>query len=203
MDKKNLAFTLAEVLITLGIIGVVAALTMPALIANYKKQEMVTRLKKTYNTLSNAVRRAEADYGDYAEWDVAGDIGERAYFDKYWKPYLVIMKECTTWTQCGYKADAPWSNADGTQITAAAVRGVGFVTPDGAYVNVRAFSGTSTAPSPLIMLDLNGPKPPNVLGRDYFQLNRNANGTITPQDIYSKKIIEDGWQIKDNYPIKI
>ena len=35
---KKLAFTLAEVLITLGIIGVVAALTLPALISNYKKQ---------------------------------------------------------------------------------------------------------------------------------------------------------------------
>lgn len=38
-------FTLAEVLITLGIIGVVAALTMPALVANYKKQEAVSKLK--------------------------------------------------------------------------------------------------------------------------------------------------------------
>ena len=35
--KKFFAFTLAEVLITLGIIGIVAALTMPSLIANYKK----------------------------------------------------------------------------------------------------------------------------------------------------------------------
>lgn len=38
-------FTLAEILITLGIIGVVAALTMPALIANYQKQEILSRLK--------------------------------------------------------------------------------------------------------------------------------------------------------------
>ena len=41
-------FTLAEVLITLGIIGVVSALTMPALVANYKKQEAVSKLKKSY-----------------------------------------------------------------------------------------------------------------------------------------------------------
>ena len=45
------AFTLAEVLITLGIIGVVAAMTMPSLIVNYQKQQTVTRLKKSYNIL--------------------------------------------------------------------------------------------------------------------------------------------------------
>ena len=48
------AFTLAEVLITLGIIGVVAALTLPSLIENHKKQVIVSRLNKVYSTLGNA-----------------------------------------------------------------------------------------------------------------------------------------------------
>ena len=48
-------FTLAEVLITLGIIGVVAALTMPALIGNYQKKEITTRLKKTYSIVQQAI----------------------------------------------------------------------------------------------------------------------------------------------------
>ena len=38
-NKKKTAFTLAEVLITLGIIGIVAAMTLPTLIASYNKQE--------------------------------------------------------------------------------------------------------------------------------------------------------------------
>lgn len=42
--NKNYAFTLAEILVTLGIIGVVAALTMPALIANHKKQVVISRM---------------------------------------------------------------------------------------------------------------------------------------------------------------
>ena len=49
------AFTLAEVLITLGIIGIVAALTMPALIANYQKQVTLNGLKKAYSQLAQAV----------------------------------------------------------------------------------------------------------------------------------------------------
>ena len=43
--KSKKAFTLAEVLITLGIIGVVVAMTMPTLINNYQKKLAVTRLK--------------------------------------------------------------------------------------------------------------------------------------------------------------
>ena len=60
----RLGFTLAEVLITLGIIGVVVALTLPALIANHREKETVVRLKKAYSTLSNAYTEVLNDYGD-------------------------------------------------------------------------------------------------------------------------------------------
>ena len=54
---KTKAFTLAEVLITLGIIGVVAALTLPNLVANYKKQVLVTQLKAEVNIIENSFRK--------------------------------------------------------------------------------------------------------------------------------------------------
>ena len=57
MFKKFKAFTLAEVLITLGIIGVVAALTLPTLIQNHQKQVYVTQLKKAYSTINNAYNK--------------------------------------------------------------------------------------------------------------------------------------------------
>lgn len=49
------AFTLSEVLITLGIIGVVAALTIPSVVNNYKKQQFRTGLKKEYSVLLQAL----------------------------------------------------------------------------------------------------------------------------------------------------
>ena len=61
MEKKA-AFTLAEVLITLGIIGIVAAMTLPALINNYKEQEIITRVKKTYTTIAQALELVQAAY---------------------------------------------------------------------------------------------------------------------------------------------
>ena len=54
-DKsRRVAFTLAEVLITLGIIGVVAAITMPSLVQNYKEKELTTRTKKVFSSIQNA-----------------------------------------------------------------------------------------------------------------------------------------------------
>ena len=61
MIEKKLGFTLAEILITLGIIGVVAAVTIPMLISNYKKRSTETQLKKAYSLLVNASRQAIAD----------------------------------------------------------------------------------------------------------------------------------------------
>lgn len=57
------AFTLAEVLITLGIIGVVAALTLPSLIQKYQDQVLENQLKKMYSTISQGIQKAMADDG--------------------------------------------------------------------------------------------------------------------------------------------
>ena len=64
-NKKNFffAFTLAEVLITLGIIGVVAAMTMPSLIQNHRKTVVISKLKKMSSTLSQAYQAATEDIG--------------------------------------------------------------------------------------------------------------------------------------------
>jgi len=78
------AFTLAEVLITLGIIGVVAAMTMPVLMQNHKKQVTVARLKKAYNTISNAISLSEIDNGPMSDWPQ----GENMDVDEFWNVYL-------------------------------------------------------------------------------------------------------------------
>ena len=64
------AFTLAEVLITLGIIGIVAALTIPAIITNYQKKATVVHLHKVYAQLKNMVKLSELDNGSMDGWDI-------------------------------------------------------------------------------------------------------------------------------------
>ena len=63
LPRKRFAFTLAEVLITLGIIGVVAAMTMPSLIANYQKKVWVNQLKKSVSVLEQGFQKMLADDG--------------------------------------------------------------------------------------------------------------------------------------------
>lgn len=65
---KTFAFTLAEVLVTLGVIGVVAALTMPMLIDSYNKNLTEVRLKKFYSTMNQAYNMVIAERGDYTDW---------------------------------------------------------------------------------------------------------------------------------------
>ncbi|MBQ8458462.1 type II secretion system protein [bacterium] len=71
-DKnKKAAFTLAEVLITLGVIGVVAAMTIPTLMANIKGKQYATGFKKELSTLNQMVRMNKAQY----DWDFATALG--------------------------------------------------------------------------------------------------------------------------------
>lgn len=71
--NRRRAFTLAEVLITLGIIGVVAALTLPVLISKYKHKELETRFKKSYSLISQASQGMEMELGS-CERDQADNI---------------------------------------------------------------------------------------------------------------------------------
>lgn len=61
--QKTVAFTLAEVLITLGIIGIVAAMTLPAVINDTKNKELEVGFKKGYSIISQAVMRMQSEEG--------------------------------------------------------------------------------------------------------------------------------------------
>ena len=63
-SQRHTAFTLAEVLITLGIIGVVAALTIPTIVTKYRRQSAENKLKKFYSVMNQAVQMSIAEHGD-------------------------------------------------------------------------------------------------------------------------------------------
>lgn len=67
---KKLAFTLAEVLIVVGIIGIIAELTIPALVADFQQKVLISQLKQTYSILTQAYSRALADNGEPKSWSV-------------------------------------------------------------------------------------------------------------------------------------
>ena len=101
--RNKKAFTLAEVLITLGIIGVVIALTIPTLIANYRKKLVENKLKQTYSILSNTLLTAI---------DENGPLSQEAYnnqYDYFFK-YLKPVKHCSeSDPQTGLCKRNPWN----------------------------------------------------------------------------------------------
>src|SRR5574344_51689 len=173
------AFNLAEVLITLGIIGVVSALTLPSLIANYQKKVTVTKVKKVYVTLNNALDRAKVDNGTNIEdWDIltSGSTAVRSkdFTDKFLVPYLNVMDRCEPKSKCSYDtyimdgkisfSKEDLSNGtrnllvlnDGTQLFV----DIGY-NPSYQDENVSRIE---------IYFDINGKAKPNITGKDIFHI---------------------------------
>ena len=86
---RKSAFTLAEVLITLGIIGVVASMTLPTLVNKYQKQETVARLSAAYSLVSQAIKRSEVDNEALDYWNF--ELDSQTFSDKYIKPYFQVI----------------------------------------------------------------------------------------------------------------
>ena len=91
------AFTLAEILITLGIISVIAALTISNVIQDYQKKQTVVQLRKVYNDINNAVKLSEVDNGPMSQWDYVQTTCSNyecltPFLEKYYLPYFKDAK---------------------------------------------------------------------------------------------------------------
>ena len=93
INKK--AFTLAEVLITLGIIGVVAAMTIPTLISNISRKQHLVAFKKKYAEITEAIKLSVIDNSETIKWDYTLDDDE--FFAVYLAPYLKTNKCNDCW----------------------------------------------------------------------------------------------------------
>ena len=226
--NDRFGFTLAEVLITLGIIGVVAALTMPALIVNYQKKQTVAQLKKVYTVLYQAILLSETQNGSSEYWD--NSLTAYGYFFKYIKPYVKGIQE----TNYDRNKMVSYKRPNGTIETAFTPfyqNAKIFVLNDGSILylqnnNVSSYFG--------IVVDLNGFRGPNIIGRDVFMFSIPKDDTLhklvpygafntsdmpfgewtrenTKKGSYACSregrgqfcaalIMIDGWEIKDDYP---
>ncbi len=184
-------FTLAEVLITLGIIGVVAALTLPSLIQNQQKHSLEVATKKFYSTLSQAVRKYMADEGvdDLRNTSLASDHYEdnhsdvaRASIDNFVNNYLKVVQKCSEQDKCFADIYKTWDGQD-SRDEMTWYNEWAYVLADGSVVSI----GYSYIPSPInIYVDVNGKKGPNRVGYDLWGMSIFHDGTVDESNSYNK-----------------
>lgn len=167
--KAKLGFTLAEILITLGVIGVVAAITIPNLIANNKAKKLRSQYLKSYSTVQQVFKLMEAD--DVSTDPNSYNRNEGNMFYKTFKNYLVGATDCylKTSTPCYNFHSEKYKNLNGTAAVWKYYFDDGQIAlQDGTLLLFEQPSGVG-ALYIWIFVDLNGvSEPPNRLGYDLF-----------------------------------
>ena len=185
---KKTAFTLAEVLITLGIIGVVAAITLPSLIQRNIEKQRVAQLKKAYSELSQAYNLAVEEFGAPTEWGMGGMYEEKSHYimASNMKKFLKLSVGCVDMTEAQTEKNCGFKGAYGGAQGIYNERNYKYVVlNDGALVQFRIISGACNWPFGAINnvcgginIDINGATPPNRNGEDIFYIFMTRNKLV-------------------------
>ena len=183
------AFTLAEILITLGIIGVVAAMTLPSLMADKQKKELQTALKKNYSVLNQAIISMSNDLGETVR---PSDYNNSNFVGVY-KNYLNVIKYCGLQGCAGMSTDE--DNSDIKNViknyrTYNKSRNVAtnifddgqIILADGSFIMIETpATGSVKERRVYLSVDVNGyKKKPNIYGQDLFTFQLMNDGKLLP-----------------------
>ena len=183
--KVRTGFTLAEILITLGIVGVVAVLTIPSVMRGYKNRMYTAQLEKVYSQITNAASAIMTDEqvdsfyetkaGKATVQNASGEYtaGVPYFFNNYFK---TIKQNCREGNEPCAKSDA----ATYKTMAGAAVSGFGansycIQTVNGATI-CGFYNPNNTCMS--LAVDVNGLEAPNIVGRDVFSMDMHRSGAI-------------------------
>ena len=191
--KCTHAFTLAEVLITLGIIGIVASMTLPALIHKNQNKALEASLKKNYSVIQQALEMYQAETGERIKAD--GTVAHQA-LGKTLKKYFNVIKDCG-YSYSGANGDlkgciANNANTDKSSQNYKTFNGqktinlnyfddYQFILNDGSIILFENQGGNNSL---YISVDVNGYlKNPNRLGQDLFMFQIDRNGKLLPMGV--------------------
>ena len=177
--KSRQAFTLSEVLITLGIIGIIVALTLPNIIADYRDKADVMKVKQAYSLISQALNSAIAKNGDITSWNNISNV--RNYLATEMQ---VIEKYGDTANLYKYE---DFKSLNGNQIYNSLLHRPGYRTKNGMVFMFGTFfnyiencaNTSENGYCAIISIDINGTKGPNRYGFDVFELSVNKNNKIS------------------------
>ena len=189
--KKRSAFTLAEVLITLGIIGIVSEMTLPTLIGKINQVKTEAILKEDYAILQQAIKLAEFQDASVDSL-VDSTEGIKVWFDMFLLPNIKTVAVC-------YNTKGCWTSGDSYNLKGSVAHankkgigiGGGVITirlPNGSNLCIdgcsrndmkNLFGIVSSTTSLGIYIDTNGDKLPNTVGKDIFVVGW-KDGNLVP-----------------------
>lgn len=174
-NMKKFGFTLAEVLITLGVIGIVAAMTIPTIMRDIQDFQLKSAWKKSYSEISNAVKLlyinngGNLDYGTLAQADLSNFFYDMASN----MAYLSISNSPALWHSAGTWQDPVGDKCEGVNGSMASM-----ILKNGSMIYN---GGSSNGNDVDLLVDVNGKQPPNMVGRDIFALLvKTKKGMVKP-----------------------
>lgn len=190
---NRFAFTLAEVLVTLGIIGVVAAMTMPTLIGNTKPKELEAQFKEAHSMLSQATVSVVEEKGiglskTFATHNGTNYANASEISDAFYSQMKVIGTCTYTDKVKNYNKSSDNPYVD-----------MGTVRPSKLLANGMCMQVHVNASMINITIDINGSKKrPNALGQDIFFFNIDANDTLQPKRMSKLYTDEEVEKLKES-----
>lgn len=194
---NNQGFTLAEVLITLGIIGVVAAMTIPTLMQNIQDRQFKEAAKSAYSKASQAIMQIKQDNGgDLSSYYTTGNS-----FKPVFMTYFKVIKDCNL-QGCVLGSDSStiYTSLTGVPANTHCMGNGQFMTADGMFWGIV---NGNFANNLWIAVDVNGlSSKPNIYGRDvfFFQLINDslipmgsANAFNSTPSSYCNKSVSSNW----------
>lgn len=224
-DVKR-AFTLAEILITLGVIGVVAAITLTPLIKNYQKTVWTNQLRKSVSMFSQGFKKWMADDGvdslknteafiTYVDIFSKSVYPEMGYTNNRVVGVFNAMKKYFKITYIGPIGDYSYKTLGTDGVTKTIGGDHAVILADGTmFFNYSFNTIDGQGYSVQLYLDVNGKKGPNILGRDVFVIWFNDAGLVTKHSFHHycnpsstgspsangmgcvEKIMNDNWKMK-------
>ena len=184
MNKKD-GFTLAEVLITLSILGVVAAVSVPNLIQHHQKMIVENQLKKTYSLVQNSIDMQKVITVDWSQQLTSGVTPLKEAYNNCIIGNLKIKNYRNTYvTKLNKYADYKLINGRGSHPSLNGTYYYIYELNNGAILYITKYplnSGGWTLP--FMYIDVNGLKGPNILGRDLFYFEVNGSGSLNMSGI--------------------
>ena len=169
-SQRRFGFTLAEVLVTLGIIGVVSAMTVPSLIQNHQRSSYAVSAHKVYNEMQQALTQYLTDNNSVGINETGltnADLDNSVL--PFMKKYFKVVNDCGDKTTPCFANN--YKSLSGTSITAGRKETLRCVTiASGASICMQRFTGDSDTGFGYIYVDTNGPKGPNIGCRDYWRM---------------------------------